>query len=148
MKLVELKKFKEIVTNPCFVAWNRGIVTCNDKTYKIRYINVDGTNYPYIEVPEPKIECEYESKKDITIEFDENTNIKIRCINRPENKKYLKNCFYDFGNDTYFVTGIGYKSIKAVKNDNAVPEYFWYKDEEGSFLLNKLMNVIGQTSLI
>ena len=69
-------------------------------------------------------------------------------LNSLNYKRELKNISYLIENDEYFVTGIGDKSIKAIKNNNSKPEYFWYNTEEGQKILDHLMGKIGQMKLI
>lgn len=148
MALIELKKFKENMEEPCFVAWNLGKVTCNDKNYPIRYINLCGKTYPYVDIPDSvEVECEYDNrvrKKRVELNIDENE--KIQVIN--ERKEDLKGYTYTFDGIKYTINGIGYDSVKLEKNYNGKDEYYWYYTLRGKYILNKLFEVILQSNLI
>lgn len=148
MKLVDLKKFQEL--NQGFVSWNRGIVTVDGKNYKIQYVNVGKNKYPYVRVDDERVTTTYRFKngEDNMIELDGETNDQIRCINHVDNKEELKNREYNFDGIKYYVVGIGTKSIKAFKGKKDSPDYFWYKNLEGRYLLQKLFEVVQQKTLI
>ena len=107
---------------PCFVAWNSGKVTCNDKTYKIKYINLCGKTYPYIDIPDTKTECEYQGGRKTRSELTADENEKIRTINIWKGE--LKNHTYEFDGIKYTITGIGFDSIKLEKNYSGREEYY------------------------
>lgn len=128
MKLVEYKKFKQEFAKSV-TSWIKGTITLeNGKVYNIKDIN-------------GKVFVELGKKL-------ANKQEKINTINNPTNKKLLKNCEYDFDGDIYYITGIGYESIKAIKNNNKEEKYYRYNHLEGEFLLDKLSTVIGQITLI
>ena len=138
--LIPLEKFKE-QNQPCFIAWNYGQVTANDKTYKIHYVNVGGANYPYVNLPDVRVECRYESGIKRRSELPENNKIKLINIH----KRALKHKEYTFDNITYYILGIGYDAIKAEKNGRT--RYFRYHSLEGQYLLTKLFNIIQEMML-
>lgn len=151
MKLVELQKFKEENPGKHYISWVKRSITVNGYVYAIRFVNVGGKSFPYVKVPEVKMA---QPKRKIPLrkmELTEEEKRKVDMINDPLNKYDLRNCHYSFedenGNEvTYFINGIGDKSIKAQKNGGE-NKYYWYNTKEGKFLLNKLSNIIGQERL-
>lgn len=128
MKLVEYKQFKQEFQKS-FTSWIDGTITLeNGKVYSIR--DIDGKVF-------------VELGKKLT-----NKQERINTINNPRNKRLLKNCEYDFDGDIYYIIGIGYESIKAIKNNSKEEKYYRYNHLEGEFLLNRLSKVIGQITLI
>ena len=145
---VELNKFKKQISGPCFVSWNRKIVTANDKSYQLTFINCGGKRYPYVEIPDaPKstVESRYKDGIKSFINFGVDKNNKIRTI--INNKFELKMCSYEYENIDYHVIGIGPEAILAFKGNNENAEYFRYETKTGNDLLNILFHTIEQKTL-
>ena len=141
MKLELLDKFKKQNTVQ-YVSWTKSSLKADGIWYKIKNINIDGKNYPYVCVPDnikkPK------TLKNRKLELPKETLDKIRKINKEKVK--LKDVSFLVNNNEYFIIGIGKKSIKAIKNEKKI-DYFWYNTKEGESLLNHLYGKIGQSSL-
>ena len=142
MKFVELNTFKKD-NQVDFVDWNKPAIKAGGLWYKLKNVNVGGTNYPYVCVPDVIRQPKQYTKR--VIEFPKETTNKINKIN--ENKADLKQVSYLIESNEYFVTGIGKEAIRAYKNDNDEEQYFRYSTKEGKSILNYLYNKIGQSVL-
>lgn len=130
-KLEELTKFKQNKRN-VYVDFVKNIVRWGKQTYKLTFIKVGDKRYPYV----------------IIKNIEPLTKIKplIRAINL--NKNDLKWTEYEVNGDVYYVVGIGNLSIKAFKNDEEEPEYFFYNTTEGQYLLTAVSNLLNNQSVL
>ena len=130
-RLMELKVFKK-GKREVYVDFVNGLVKWGKMDYKLSYIEVNGKKYPYVVI---------EDIKPLS---------KIRPIIKSvnENKRELKYCEYESTGNTYYVTGIGGKSIKAYKNNNVQEEYFFYNTTEGQRLLNELLSSLENQTVL
>ena len=140
MKLVELTTFKKQHESN-FVDWNKSAIKADGVWYKLKNINVGGKNYPYVSIPD----IELPKPKPLILSKD--IMDKVKEVNKKEIKPKLKRISYIIDNDEYFVTGIGKKSIQAIKNDSTKEKYYWYNTREGKKLLNHIYGKIGQATL-
>lgn len=130
-QIVELGKFKKS-KRKVYVDWKNSLVNWKDYTFRITYKNVGGIMCPYVIIEDIKPMSEIKPL--------------IKHINVPKHKKYLKYCDYELDNHTYFVCGIGNKSIKVnIDDDFDEDVYLFYNTTLGQRLLSLLANEIEQT---
>ena len=113
----------------------------NLKILEIKKCNKPNENELYVSIPD----IELPKPKPLILSKD--IMDKIKEINKKEIKPKLKRISYIIDNDEYFVTGIGKKSIQAIKNDSTKEKYYWYNTKEGKKLLNHIYGKIGQATL-
>lgn len=77
--------------------------------------------------------------------ISEETKVMIKLINR--NKETLKGIHHFFDEDNLLIAGIGYESIKVLKENREV-EYYRYSQDRGKRLCVSLANIVQQKTLL
>lgn len=122
--LEEFKKGKRKV----FVNFSKNIVEWKKYTYRMKIIN----GKPHVVV------CRVRPLSEI--------KPYVKTLN--ERKEEIKGVEYECSNGhSYLVTGIGPDSIKAYKDDSLKEDFYHYFTTEGQYLLETLMDSIGQSVL-
>lgn len=75
--------------------------------------------------------------------ISEEQKVMIKLINR--NKETLKGIHHFFDEDNLLIAGIGYESIKVLKNGEI--EYYRYTQDRGKRLCVSLANIVQQKTL-
>lgn len=126
-ELMELQKFRKN-KRKVFVDFVNGLVKWKNDTYKLKYIKVGEKNYPYVVIEAIK------PLSEILME--------IESVNHEDNKEELKFVEYEVNGNLYYVVGIGPVAIKAIKNDDEEPDFFYYTTTEGQYLLDELVSCL------
>lgn len=130
-KIIELQSFKK-GKREVFVDFINSVVEWKNRTYKLTYKNVGGKMYPYVIIENAK------PLSEITPLIDQIV----------EGKEDLKGMEYDMNKHSYYIAGIGGKSIKVFKDGKKTPEYLWYHTTETQQLLDILIKDLSQLKLI
>lgn len=130
-KIIELQSFKK-GKRKVFVDFVNSLVEWKNHTYKIQYKNVGGKMYPYVIIEDAKPLSEIQPSIDQIVEEKEN----------------LKGMEYEMNKHSYYIAGIGGKSIKVLKDGKKTPEYLWYHTTEAQQLLDILIKDLSQLKLI
>lgn len=132
IQMIELEKYKRDKRN-VFVDLENRFVKWNKNEHKITYVNVGGTDYPYVIIENIRPWSEIKHLVD--------------QIN--ERKDDLKFVEYEMKSHDYFVIGIGKDAIKVVKDyDKENPEYLRYSTTDGQELLMILINNLSQMAFL
>lgn len=124
LQMIELQKFRK-GKRQVFVDFTKDLVRWKNKTYRLRYVKVGETHYPYVIIEEVK------PLKEIKDD-----------ISKINNAKYsLKRNTYYCNDNSYYVIGIGYDAIKVEEKNG--DRYIRYETTEGQYLLEVLVESIN-----
>lgn len=130
-RLMELQIFKKN-KRQVYVDFVNNFVKWGKMNYKLTYIDVGGKKYPYVVIQDIKPMGEIQPLINGVV----------------KNKDKLKFAEYECNGNTYYVTGIGGKSIRAYKNNNIREEFFFYNTTEGQFLLKEISTLLKNQTVL